>query len=440
MPSLEIQTENLPKKAGIYILRDESLKPLYVGKAKNIFNRVNSYFGKFPLGPKTIKMVSQIKKIDYIETESELEALLLEADFIKKIKPKYNVRFKDDKAYKYIRVTIQEDFPRVETVRAIKKDRAKYFGPFPDSNTVRQVLKSLRKIFPYCNEKVKRGKPCFYVHLNVCSGPCAGLISQENYRKIIHHLVMFLSGKKSQIIANLTSEMKKSALKQNYEKAVQIRDQLKMIEYVTQSYLSTQDYIENPNLLADRRHSEIVSLIEVLRNNKILPKSYKLKNKFRIESYDVSNIGGKLATGSMVVFIDGDILTSDYRRFRIRLKEAPDDVGMLTEILKRRFKKPRPTAKDTSFQSLPDLLLIDGGKGQLGGALKVLEAKKQNICCLALAKRQEEIIFFDPIKQVYKSLILNKSFPALKLLQRIRDEAHRFSLVYHRTLRSKDLK
>lgn len=250
---------------------------------------------------------------------------------------------------------------------------------------------------------------------------------------------MFLSGRKRQIIKSLTSEMKQATLKQNYEKAAQIRDQLKMIEYVTQSFLSAKDYIENPNLLADRRHLEVTSLIEVLKNNAILPRGYKLKNKFRIECYDVSNIQGKLATGSMVVFVDGDKVTSEYRRFRIRLKEGPDDVGMLTEILKRRFKKPRQAAKDASFQSFPDLLLIDGGKGQLSGALKVLEAKKLNICCLALAKRQEEIIFFDPKKQKYKSLILKKSFPSLKLLQRIRDEAHRFSLVYHRKLRSKDL-
>jgi len=435
MKNLSKIINKLPHKIGVYTFRDESLEPLYVGKALDIKSRVVTYFKKNFLGPKTKKMVSKIQKIEHIITESEIEALLLEAALIKKLRPQYNVRLKDDKSYQYIKITIQDDFPKVITVRNRKKDGAKYFGPFPQGYTVKQVLRTIRKIFPYCNKKAKYKRACFYYHLNLCPGPCANTISKTAYRKIIHQLIMFLSGKKNRVVKSITKEMRNATQKQNFEKAALLRDQIQMIKYVTQTFRCSRDYILNPNLLVDQKREELESLINVLKTRRILSHNYQLKDNFRIESYDISNIKGKYATGAMVVFVDGLKEISHYRRFRIKLKDSQDDIAMMKEVLNRRFKKIASSSYDVSFQNTPDLVLVDGGKGQLGGALEILKENNIKIPCIALAKRLEEIIIFDTTQKMYKSITLKKYSPALKILQRTRDEAHRFSVSYHRTLR-----
>lgn len=415
-------SENLPPKPGVYIFRDQQNKVLYVGKAINLKNRVKSYFTKgLELGPKTAAMVEKTQKIEHIVVESELEALLLEIDLIKRLKPKYNVQWKDDKNYKYIKISPL----KVTTSRLAADGDAKYFGPFPEGLTVNQVLRTLRRVFPFrdCSEaKFKRyqklGRACLYGDLKLCPAPCVGLINLENYQKNIKYLVQFLSGGRQSLVRRLEQEMQKASAKKNFEEAARLRDQIRNLEYVTQEFRPAKDYLEHPNLLEDQRRKEL----EELR------KRIEIEKLERIEAYDISNIFGKWAVGSLVVFVNGEPDKSQYRRFRIKTVGGIDDVGMIKEVLRRRLKKVK------SFGEIPDLILIDGGKPQVSAVNEVLEELGLRISVLGLAKRTETVFGFE-----FLALNLAKDSPALHLLQRIRDEAHRFALTYHRKLRSRNL-
>lgn len=414
----------LPEKPGVYIFKDKKSKALYVGKAANLKRRVGSYFQKEDiLGPKTALMVRKTAKVEHIETESPLEALLLEADLIKRFKPKYNQRWKDDKHYKYIAILGGE---RVVTTRSAKDKNSFYFGPYPEVN-VGRVLQTLRRMFPFrdCSKtkftrqrRLKR--PCLYGDINLCPAPCVGKVSQKQYAKTVNAFKLFLSGRRKKTEAQVKKEMSKAAKNQRFEEAAKLRDQLERLRTVAQSFRPPEDYLERPSLLADRMKERIASLAALLETAPL-----KLK---RIEAYDVSNLQGKLAVGSLVAFVDGQPDKSQYRKFRIKFDGKPDDLAMIRETLSRRFKRLNKAAAGTnnSFSKRPDLILIDGGKGQLQTALKVLDQLELKIPVLALAKRQNTIY------SRFLEFRLPKNSPALSLLKSLRDEAHRFALLYHR--------
>lgn len=393
----------IPHKPGVYIFKDRSGKILYVGKAIDLFSRVSTYFQK--------GAAFWTEKISFAETvivESELEALLLEANLIKKYFPPFNIRLTDDKDYLYIAVT-NEDFPEVITARKQNLSGVrKFWGPFPSSRTVRETLKSLRWVFPWCNGG-KRA--CFYYHLGLCPGPCVGEITKEDYRKIISRFSKFMDGKKDQLIADLSLEMKRASDKQDFESAAGIKKNIEGILYLTQVN-RTKLYLENPNFLEQERKSALEELQKDL-NLKKLPE--------RIEGYDISNISGKEATGSMVVLTNGEINKSQYRKFKIQMTGRPNDVGMHREIIRRRLNHPE--------WPMPDLIIVDGGRGQAKAVNYELRIMNNEPPVYGLAKRMEWL--YPPEGEIIK---LPKKSLSLKLLQKLRDEAHRFAISYHRKL------
>jgi len=389
---------------------------LYIGKAKNLKSRVKSYFQTKNLGLKTKILVSQIKDISYIRVASEIEALLLEANLIKKYQPKYNIELKDNKSYPFIKITIHEEYPRILSVRKIEKDKAKYFGPFPNTSSLRYVLKLLRKMFPYCTCK-NHPKSCLYASLGLCPHPKheIGIIE---YKKNINRIISFLEGHKTLVTNDLKREMEKNAKNQNFEIADKLKNQIQIINDLTNPKITPSQYIENPNLIFDRRNEELSDI----------RKTFNLANNpVRIECYDISNISGKEATGSMVVFINGEESKKDYRRFKIKSKNTPDDTLMLKEVFRRRF--------NNSNWPYPDLIVVDGGKGQLSSLISVLDEIKQKIPSIALAKKKEEI-FMEKNEKIVM-ITLPKNFPALNLLIRLRNEAHRFAKNYFILLHEK---
>lgn len=401
----------IPHRPGVYIFKDKAGKVLYVGKAIDLYHRVSSYFSSSRLtGGKLTLLVSQIAETETIIVESELEALILEANLIKKYLPQFNVRLADGKDYLYIAVT-KEDFPRIITAR--KKDLPKKFwGPFPSSKTVRDTLKSLRKIFPWCSNPGL--KPCFYYHLNLCPGACAGLISRKNYNKIITNFAKFMNGRKDELVADLTKEMIQASNQQQFETAARIKKIIEGILYLTQTN-RTKLYLENPNFLQEEGKLALEELKKDLRLNK-LPE--------RIEGYDISNIQGKEAAGSMVVLTDGEIDKSQYRKFKIKAAGKPNDVGMMREMIRRRFRHPE--------WPMPDLIIVDGGRGQARAVNYELRTMNCELSIFGLAKRMEWL--YPPDGEIVK---LSRKSLSLKLLQKLRDEAHRFSVSYHRKLRDR---
>lgn len=403
MSPVKISREKVPNKPGVYLFKDKTGKVIYVGKAIDLYHRVTSYFSPSGHDLKTANLVRQIAAAETIIVESELEALILEANLIKKYLPQFNVRLTDDKDYLYIKVT-KETFPKIVTARKYDlKNALKYFGPFPSSRTVRDTLKSLRRVFPWCSGGKKA---CFYYHLWLCPGACTGEISKEDYIKIIKNFIRFLEGKKESLIRELTTEMEILSEDQKFEEAGRVKKTLGGIAYLTQEK-RVSAYLTNPNFLEEERKLALKELQQVLNLGKI-PE--------RIEGYDISNIQGRQATGSMVVLTNGEIDKSQYRKFKINISGRANDVGMMKEIIRRRFKNNWP---------LPDLIIVDGGRGQAN-------AVKLEIPLFGLAKRMEWL--YPPEGEVIK---LPKRSPALKLLQKLRDEAHRFAITYHRQLRQK---
>ena len=361
---------------------------------------------------KTTALVGKIATLETIIVESELEALILEANLIKKYLPPYNIKLTDDKDYLYIKVT-DELFPKIMTARKNELKNAKdYFGPFPSSRTVRETLKKLRWIFPWCSNPYGK-QPCFYYHLDQCSGPCAGKINQKEYNKIIDRFRKFMEGKKSELADNLTGEMQKLAEEQQFEQAQAVKRIIVGLEYLTQPNRA-QVYLENPNFVENQNRLAMAQFQNNLQLHH-LPE--------RIECYDISNIRGKQAVGSLVVLTGGDIDKKWYRKFKINMEEKPNDVGMMAEMLRRRLHhKEWPK---------PDLILVDGGKGQVNTVTQELAKKGWEVPVFGLAKRMEWL--YSSNKEIIK---LPKSSLSLRLLQKIRDEAHRFAITYHRKLRN----
>jgi len=396
-----LDKSKLPRRSGIYQFKDIQGHILYVGKAIDLYHRVASYFNR-EANAKTQALVSEMTSVETIIVESELEALILEANLIKKYHPSFNVRLLDDKDFLYIGLT-KNDFPKVVTIR--KQDLSKlkkYWGPFPSSGTVRNTLKMLRRVFPWCSGG-RRGA-CFYYHLGLCPGTCVGLISRRDYQKIINSFSKFMDGKIDKLIEQLSEEMMAASETQQFEQAAKLKKMIDGINYLTQPN-RVQAYLENPNFLEE----ETSLALKELQKDLNLPKIPQ-----RIEGYDISNIQGKEAVGSMVVLTDGGIDKSQYRRFKIKIAGKPNDVGMLREVLLRRFKNDWP---------MPDLIIVDGGRGQA-------RAAQFKIPVFGLAKRLEWL--YPPTGEIIK---LSKKSLSLRLLQKLRDESHRFAISYHRKLR-----
>ncbi len=410
-----IDKSRIPHKPGIYIYKNDNGKILYVGKAIDLYSRVASYFNGPANNSKTAYLVADIADIETIIVESELEALILEANLIKKYLPPYNIRLADDKDYLYIVVT-HEDYPRIITARKqdLKKVK-KYFGPFPSSRTVKQTLKQLRKIFPWCSNPVKLEsnlRPCFYYHLKLCPGACVGLISKTDYQKIINRFSKFMNDQKEVLLTELNKEMEQAAQNLHFEEAARLKKMISGIQYITQTNKITS-YLENPNFLEDQNQKAVEQLQKDLHLSEL---------PIRIECYDISNFQGTDATGSMVVLINGEIDKSWYRKFKIKISGKPDDFAMHQEIMGRRLKHLE--------WPLPQLFLIDGGRGQVRASCKELAKKGIDVPIYGLAKQMEWL--YPPHGEVVK---LPKNSLSLRLLQKIRDESHRFAITYHRKLR-----
>jgi len=412
---------SIPEEPGIYEFFNLLEELLYVGKAKNLRNRVSSYFQKgSQLHGKTAILVPQVKKIKIITVESELEALLLEAHLIKKYNPKYNMRLTDGKAYPLIRVTSKDKYPAVITARLPVDKKSVYFGPFPSSATVRNVLRLIRRIFPYQSTLNHPNRLCLYNHLGLC--PCLNAKESEDNRKMykntIHHIVNFLEGDSGKVLRELKKERDFFAKKELFENASKIQKQINQILYITQASHNVFEYETNPNFKSDQRTEEMRELKKVLSVNGI-----EINLPRRVECFDNSNIQGTNPTSSMVVLTNGEVDKSQYRKFKIKKVKGANDFATMQEVLSRRLKhKEWP---------MPDLFIVDGGKGQVSAARGILEP---NIPLIGIAKREEIIITSD-----LREIKLSKSSPALRLVMRIRDEAHRFAISYHRKLRNKNL-
>lgn len=411
----------LPQEPGIYIFLDKQGVVLYVGKAKNLKNRVSSYFSKTVTGEKTKLLVSQIHKIKIIKVISEIESLLLEANLIKKYRPHYNIRLINNNSYQMIRITVHDQYPKVLLSRYADDPQSLYFGPYPSGSTIKMVLRLMRKIFPFQSVENHPKRICLFNHLGLC--PCPPIFNspedKKTYKKNIKNLVLFLQGKKQQVIIGLQKERDIYSKTENFENAKKIQNQIDAISYITQPMHSAIEYQHNPNLSQDLHNKELGNLATYLQKA-----GYAVKNIKKIECYDISNTSGTNATASMAVFINGEKNSAEYRRFKIRQTEGPNDFAMMQEVITRRLKH-------TEWQ-YPDLIIVDGGKGQVTAALKALKEANLAIPIIGLAKKEETIITSD-----YKEIRLPKDSESLHLVMRIRDEAHRFAVTYHRKLRSK---
>lgn len=555
------ELKKLPNKPGVYIMHDADDTILYVGKAKNLHNRVRSYFKeKIGRGPQIDKMVSLIVRFEYIVTDSELEALVLENNLIKEYSPKYNTLLKDDKTYPYIKVTLGEEYPRVLMVRQMKKDKAKYFGPFTNGG-VRESIDLINKLYQLrtCSRKLPKDcgkeRPCLNFHIGQCCAPCQGMISQEEYGKKIENVIDFLNGKQQNVIKELKEKMQQASENMDFEEAIRCRDLLESIKkvsetqkmsdnvgedkdiialaidgsdtvvqvfflrngkligrehfymtqietpvagailtsFVKQFYAGTpfipreimlQDTIEDMELvekwLSNRKGARVhltvpqkgqkERLVELAAKNAQLVLSQdreRIKREegrtigavkeieallgisplVRMEAFDISNTSGFANVGSMVVYEKGKPKRSDYRKFRMKTVAGPDDYACMQEVLTRRFRHglderdKMQSEEDSigedfgSFTKFPDLLLMDGGRGQVNIALQVLAELEIQIPVCGMVKddnHRTRGLYFNN-----QELPIDTHSEGFKLITRIQDEAHRFAITYHRSLRSK---
>lgn len=400
--------KDIPLTTGVYLLKDADGKVIYVGKAVSLRKRVRSYFRKSRGGrSKTDLLVSEIAAIDCIETASEAGALILEAGLIKKYNPKYNVELRDDKSYPLIEIT-GEPFARISLGRPrVRKKGAGYYGPYVNPRLIREALTIIRKIFPFRTCDPFPAKACLDYHIGLCDAPCVGKISKREYARNIRNVRLILEGKKDTLYRRLKKEMESLAAAHEFEKAARVRDQLRAIGAL---YSGTKDI---------NYYKEAEQLQRALG----LPRLPE-----RIETFDISNIMGRQAAGSMVSFLGGKPDKQNYRRFRIKEVKGIDDFKMMEEVVRRRYRRLR-----NEGLVFPDLIVIDGGKGQLSAALGALSSLGVDIPVVSLAKREEEV--FLPGKR--DALRLPPRSLGLQLLQRMRDEAHRFAISYHKKLRTK---
>jgi len=541
--------KQLPTNPGVYLMRDAQGKILYIGKASNLRHRVSSYFSPGQKSTaKTERMTARVADVDFFITGSEQEALILELNLIKRHRPYYNVRLKDDKNFPYLKIDTGEDWPRVQITRRLENNGRRYFGPFASARSVRQALKVVKNIFPFrtCAKDLTTPlpRPCLEYDIKKCSGPCIGAVTREEYAEMINQLILFLEGRQEMVVRELNKKMRQAVAALEYEKAATLRDQIQavreiiawqkiattvsgeqdviafarekdyacvqvffirsskvigregftlqgthseeekqiMTSFVKQFYDSAayipplillQHPVEDKAIIEGWLHSKRGSrvrlqmprrgnkkqLIDTVAENarqsllqqriKQLSAPKALDNAMeeikrelnlprlplRMEGYDISNIQGKAAVGSMVVFEKGKPKPVHYRRFKIKTIPSADDYAMLQEVIQRRFGHiKRDATEPSSWAIMPDLVLIDGGKGQLSSVVKAMSnAGADSVPVASLAKEREEIF----IPQRPKPISLPYTSPGLQLLQRLRDEAHRFALGYHQKLRKK---
>ncbi len=476
MFDIEEELKKLPRSPGVYIMHDKRDEIIYVGKAISLRNRVRQYFqssrGK---SPKILQMVSRIARFEYIVTDSELEALVLENNLIKENRPRYNTMLRDDKTYPYIKVTVRELFPRIFMTRQMKKDKAKYFGPFSSSQAVRKTLDFMYRAFQLrdCKRVLPRDigkeRPCLNYHIHQCGAPCAGYMGEKAYRANVDAALDFLNGKFEPTVRKLKDEMEDAAARMEFERAGELRDLLRSIEHIEQRQKVTSEGMEDRDIIwlsAKRgarvrlvvpKKGEKEKLMELAARNAdmVLEKDRQrlqmdearskgavheleeltgLRNLHRMEAYDISNISGTLSVGSMVVYEDGKPKKSDYRKFRIQTVIGPNDYASLREVLTRRFQRSL-AAENGNFVKLPDLILMDGGRGQVNIALEVLQCFNLQIPVCGMVKddwHRTRGLWYRGAE-----LPISERSEGFKLVTRIQDEAHRFAIEYHRSLRSK---
>ena len=430
-PALE-KVKTFPHAPGVYLMKDTAERVIYIGKAKDLRNRASSYFHKAALeDARTAPLIPEIADIGYIQTESEVDALLLEARLIKDIQPKYNRDLKDSKTFPYLQIRTREPFPRVEMTRTPKDHGVKLFGPFTRSSELQGAILSLQKIFKFrtCtldirlnDERWRWYRPCLLHSINQCSAPCHYRIGVEEYRKNIHRLMRVLDGRKKQLLAELHREMKRAACEKRYEAAAELRDQIHHLSVLDQRG-NVETHLQ-PELFAVDPRQGVMALKKVFKLEKI-PRV--------IEGIDIAHLGGSDMVASLVRFIDGLPFKPGYRRYKIKSVSGIDDFACMAEVVSRRFSHSAMSDFEGD-QPVPDILLIDGGKGQLNAALSALEhTPQQPGLVISLAKQEEEIFVpnqEEPIK------LTRRSF-ALRLLQYVRDESHRFAQHYHHLLRQK---
>lgn len=558
MLDLRERLDQLPDKPGVYIMKNELDEIIYVGKAKSLRKRVRQYFGSYGKSSKKVaSMVSKIHDFEYIIVENEVESLVLESNLIKDNLPKYNILLRDDKQYPYIKVKVNERFPRVMKTRRILKDGAKYFGPYPDVFAVNESIESFERLYPLrtCNlnlENVeeKNYRPCLNYYIGKCLGPCIGNVKDQDYNVMVEEVLSFLSSSDNKLIDKLHEKMMDYSRNLDYENAADIRDRIKNLEYLKErqlisdpearddkdiialakgidevliqifffrngkiigrehymirdyyndsyeeifssflkqfyigaSYIPKEIIIEEKPMdikvledwLSEKRGNKVTITVPVKGDKKELVRMVKrnaldmiekygdkykkraesnrlaleeikdligLKERpRRIEAYDISNISGVESVGSMVVFEDGDAKKSDYRKFRIKSVIGPDDYSSLKEVIERRFRRgveEKKEDKNSSFSNFPDLIMMDGGKGQVSAAKEILDKLKLNIEICGLVKddfhRTRGIIYNN------EEFNVDLNSRAYKMIYKIQEEAHRFAINYHRNLRSKTM-
>lgn len=558
MLDLRERLDQLPDKPGVYIMKNELDEIIYVGKAKSLRKRVRQYFGSYGKSSKKVaSMVSKIHDFEYIIVENEVESLVLESNLIKDNLPKYNILLRDDKQYPYIKVKVNERFPRIMKTRRILKDGAKYFGPYPDVFAVNESIESFERLYPLrtCNlnlENVeeKNYRPCLNYYIGKCLGPCIGNVKDQDYNVMVEEVLSFLSSSDNKLIDKLHEKMMDYSRNLDYENAADIRDRIKNLEYLKErqlisdpearddkdiialakgidevliqifffrngkiigrehyiirdyyndsyeeifssflkqfyigaSYIPKEIIIEEKPMdikvledwLSEKRGNKVTITVPVKGDKKELVRMVKrnaldmiekygdkykkraesnrlaleeikeligLKERpRRIEAYDISNISGVESVGSMVVFEDGDAKKSDYRKFRIKSVIGPDDYSSLKEVIERRFRRgveEKKEDKNSSFSNFPDLIMMDGGKGQVNAAKEILDKLKLNIEICGLVKddfhRTRGIIYNN------EEFNVDLNSRAYKMIYKIQEEAHRFAINYHRNLRSKTM-
>jgi len=426
------KVKTFPKQPGVYLMKDARGRVLYVGKAVDLRSRVGQYFQpSADLGPQKARMVAEVADVEFLPAESEVDALLTEARLIKDIHPRYNVRLTDDKSYPYLEITTRDAFPGVYFTRAPSAKGTKLYGPFESAAALRTAIGELQKIFRFrtCRLEIdaddpgrRHVRPCILYAIDRCTAPCAGHIDRETYRKDIARLRRFLEGKRARLLRDLAREMKTLSKARRYEQAARVRDQLRAIEALgrrgrvadhlqPEVFAPTFDPAEGMRALAD-----LLEAPEPIR---------------AVEGIDIANLGPDEAVGGLVQFIDGRPFKAGYRRFRIRTVAGPNDVAMIREVVYRRFRRLRE-----ELAVLPDLVLIDGGPAQLRAAAEAVDdAGAGPPHLVSLAKREEEVYVLGRAET--EPLRLPRTNPALKILQAVRDEAHRFAQHYHHLLRRK---
>ena len=560
MFDIEQELKKLPDKPGVYIMHDAADEIIYVGKAVNLKNRVRQYFRpSHDEGPKKAKMVTQIRRFEYIITDSELEALVLECNLIKEHRPKYNTMLRDDKTYPYIKVTLGEDFPRVLFSRLIRKDKSKYFGPYTSAGAVKDTIELIQKMYQIrtCSRNlpkdIGKDRPCLNYHIKKCNAPCQGYISKEEYRKSIDMVLSFLNGNYQPVLKNLEIRMMQASDQMEFERAIEYRELLNSVKQIAQKQKITSFDGEDKDIIAlanderdagvqvffirggkliGREHfyvrvaaedsegqvlttfvkqfysgtpflpKEIMlsaeiedipvieewlsakrgarvyirvpqkgmkeKLVELAKKNaelvlsqdrerikreegrtigalKEIEKLLDMQGLNRIEAYDISNISGFQTVGSMIVYEKGKPCRSDYRKFRLKTIQGPDDYASMHEVLTRRFLHGIEEKKELqekqmdeefgSFTRFPDLIMMDGGKGQVNIALSVLSELHLNIPVCGMVKddnHRTRGLYYNNVE-----IPIERTSEGFKLITRIQDEAHRFAIEYHRSLRSK---